>query len=90
MIHAISSAGAGEGFADWGQLLSYARNWIPVLNQYWYIVVYSGLALLLFGLAWNLIGDAFRDALDPMMQGARLLAGMQYSHRDQITFAFQF
>ena len=82
--------GAGEGFADWGQLLSYARNWIPVLNQYWYIVVYPGLALLLFGLAWNLIGDAFRDALDPMMQGARLLAGMQYSHRDQITFAFQF
>jgi peptide/nickel transport system permease protein len=61
--------GAGEGYADWGQLLSYARNWIPVLNQYWYIVVFPGMALLLFVLAWNLIGDAFRDALDPTMQG---------------------
>jgi peptide/nickel transport system permease protein len=59
--------GAGEGYADWGQLLSFARNWIPTLNQYWWIVVYPGLALLLFVLAFNLIGDAFRDALDPKM-----------------------
>ncbi len=27
------------------------------------------MALLLFVLAWNLIGDAFRDALDPKMRG---------------------
>jgi peptide/nickel transport system permease protein len=57
--------GAGEGYADWGQLLSYARNWIPTLNTHWWIVVYPGIALLLFVLAFNLIGDAFRDALDP-------------------------
>jgi peptide/nickel transport system permease protein len=63
--------GAGEGYADWGTLLSFARNWIPTLNQYWYIVVYPGLALLLFVLAFNLIGDAFRDALDPKMQSNR-------------------
>jgi len=63
--------GAGEGYADWGQLLSYARNWIPNLAQYWYIVVYPGTALLLFVLGWNLIGDAFRDALDPRMQRGR-------------------
>jgi peptide/nickel transport system permease protein len=61
--------GAGEGYADWGQLLSYARNWIPTLDQHWYIVVFPGLVLLLFVLAWNLIGDAFRDALDPKMYG---------------------
>lgn len=61
--------GAGEGYADWGQLLSYARNWIPSLNTHWWIVVYPGLALLLFVLAFNLIGDAFRDALDPKMRG---------------------
>ena len=59
--------GAGEGYADWGQLLSYARNWIPSLDTYWWIVVFPGLALLLFTLAFNLIGDAFRDALDPRM-----------------------
>jgi peptide/nickel transport system permease protein len=63
--------GAGEGYADWGQLLSYARNWIPTLNTHWWIVVYPGLALLLFVLAFNLIGDAFRDALDPKMRGFR-------------------
>ncbi len=57
--------GAGEGYADWGELLSYARNWIPTLNTHWWIVVYPGIALLLFVLAFNLIGDAFRDALDP-------------------------
>ncbi|MEJ2598340.1 MAG: ABC transporter permease [Anaerolineales bacterium] len=63
--------GAGEGYADWGQLLSYARNWIPTLNTHWWIVVYPGLALLLFVLAFNLIGDAFRDALDPQMVNQR-------------------
>ncbi len=63
--------GTGEGYADWGQLLSYARNWIPTLNTHWWIVVYPGMALLLFVLAFNLIGDAFRDALDPKTMGAR-------------------
>jgi peptide/nickel transport system permease protein len=63
--------GAEQGYADWGQLLSFARNWIPDLTKYWYIVVFPSLALLLFVLAWNLIGDAFRDALDPKMRGAR-------------------
>ena len=67
---ALSFLGVGSslGFADWGQLLSFARNWIPSLSTYWYIVVYPGIALLLFVLAWNLIGDAFRDALDPRMK----------------------
>ncbi len=71
---ALSFLGLGttEGYADWGQLLSFARNWIPVLSQYWYIVVYPGVALLLFVLAWNLIGDAFRDALDPKMRGQKV------------------
>jgi peptide/nickel transport system permease protein len=63
--------GTGQGYADWGQLLSFARNWIPDLTRYWYIVVFPGAALLLFVLAWNLIGDAFRDALDPKMRGYR-------------------
>jgi peptide/nickel transport system permease protein len=63
--------GAEPGYADWGQLLSFARNWIPDLSTYWYIVVFPGLALLLFVLGWNLVGDAFRDALDPKMRGYR-------------------
>jgi len=59
--------GTSEGYADWGQLLSYARNWIPTLDTHWWIIIFPGLALLLFVLAFNLIGDAFRDALDPRM-----------------------
>ncbi len=63
--------GAPVGYADWGQLLSLARNWIPSLSSYWYIVVFPGVALLLFVLGFNLIGDAFRDALDPKMSDVK-------------------
>lgn len=61
--------GAAPGYADWGQLLNFARSWIPNLSRYWYTVVFPGGALLLFVLGWNLIGDAFRDALDPKLAG---------------------
>ena len=60
--------GAPIGYADWGQLLSFARNWIPTLASYWWIVVIPGAALILFSLAWNLIGDTLRDILDPQMR----------------------
>lgn len=63
--------GAEVGYADWGQLISFARNWIPTLSKHWYIVVYPGGAILFFVLGWNLIGDAFRDILDPKMRRPR-------------------
>ncbi len=68
---ALSFLGVGVdvGFADWGQLIAFARDWITALNTYWYIVIFPGLALLLFVLAWNLLGDAVRDVLDPRMRG---------------------
>ena len=65
---AFLGIGVELGYADWGQLLSFARNWITSLADYWYIVVWPGLALVLFVLAWNLVGDALRDALDPRMR----------------------
>ncbi|NPV54361.1 MAG: ABC transporter permease [Firmicutes bacterium] len=64
--------GAPEGYADWGQMISFARNWLlgtagnPL--EYWYTVIYPGLVIILFVLAWNLIGDAFRDILDPKIR----------------------
>jgi peptide/nickel transport system permease protein len=61
--------GAQRGYADWGQMISFARSWIPSLGQYWFIVVYPGMAIILFVLAWNLVGDALRDILDPRMRG---------------------
>jgi peptide/nickel transport system permease protein len=63
--------GAPEGYADWGQMIQFARNWIvgPPGNPlaYWYTVTIPGLFILFFVLGWNLIGDAFRDILDPRM-----------------------
>jgi len=68
---ALSFLGLGvqEGYADWGQMLSLSRNWILTLADYPYIALYPGLALVLFVLAWNLIGDALRDILDPRSRG---------------------
>lgn len=61
--------GTDIGYADWGQVLSFARNWITSLNTYWYIIVFPGLALILFVMGWNLLGDALRDVLDPRLRG---------------------
>jgi len=68
---ALSFLGVGTqiGYADWGQVLSFARNWITNLGQYSYIVVYPGLTLVFFVMGWNLVGDALRDVLDPRMRG---------------------
>ena len=61
--------GAQRGYADWGQMINFARNWIPSLANHWHIVTYPGVAIVLFVLAWNLVGDALRDILDPRMRG---------------------
>ncbi|GAB4505436.1 MAG: ABC transporter permease [Anaerolineales bacterium] len=68
---ALSFLGIGTeiGYADWGQVLSFARNWITSLGTYWYIVVWPGITLVLFVMGWNLVGDALRDVLDPRMRG---------------------
>jgi len=68
---ALSFLGIGTeiGYADWGQLLSFARNWIISLDRYWYIIVWPGLTLTLFVMGWNLVGDALRDVLDPRLRG---------------------
>ncbi|HTP08762.1 MAG TPA: ABC transporter permease [Anaerolineae bacterium] len=63
--------GAEVGYADWGQLISFSRNWITTLDQYWYIVFFPSLALVLFVLAWNLVGDAVRDVMDPRSRKTR-------------------
>ena len=70
---ALSFLGLGspEGYADWGQMIQFSRNWIvgppghPL--AYWYTVTIPGLFILFFVLGWNLLGDAFRDILDPKL-----------------------
>jgi len=71
---ALSFLGLGppEGYADWGQLVSLSRNWITGTRTnpfaYWYVYTIPGLFLFLFVMGWNLLGDALRDALDPMLR----------------------
>jgi len=64
--------GAPVGYADWGQMTSFARNWVvgPPSNPlaYWYTITVPGLFILFFVLGWNLLGDAFRDILDPKLR----------------------
>ncbi|MBI4770777.1 MAG: ABC transporter permease [Chloroflexi bacterium] len=68
---ALSFLGVGTevGYADWGQIVSFARPWILNLDTHWYIIAFPGLALIFFGLGWNLVGDALRDILDPRLRG---------------------
>lgn len=70
---ALSFLGIGVdvGYADWGQILAFARNWITSLDTYWYILAWPGLALVLYVMGFNLVGDALRDVLDPRMRGSQ-------------------
>ena len=65
--------GAPMGYADWGQMVSFARNWIVGspgnAGEYWYAVFFPGIFIVLFVLAWNLVGDTLRDILDPRLRG---------------------
>jgi peptide/nickel transport system permease protein len=61
--------GADEGYADWGQMISLARNWIPTLSSHWHIIVFPGGAIILFVLSRNLVGDALLEILDPRLRG---------------------
>ncbi|MGQ9856901.1 MAG: ABC transporter permease [Fervidobacterium sp.] len=64
--------GAPVGYADWGSMLNFTRNWILGTSgsafTYWYAVFYPGMAMVLFVLAWNLVGDALRDVFDPRLK----------------------
>ena len=48
--------------ASWGQMIADAT---PVFSTAWWYFAFPGAALLLTVLAFNLVGDGVRDALDP-------------------------
>lgn len=52
--------------ASWGQMMATAMNWYQVDPTFF---VVPGVCLLLTVLAFTLLGDAFRDALDPRSAG---------------------
>jgi peptide/nickel transport system permease protein len=48
--------------ATWGNMLAEA---IPYYQVAWWFVAFPGLALVVTTMAFNLLGDSVRDALDP-------------------------
>jgi peptide/nickel transport system permease protein len=65
---AFLGIGTPPGYADWGRLVELARGWLLGLPDnplaYWYVSFFPGLAILLYGLGWSLIGEALQDLLD--------------------------
>lgn len=64
----ITFIGLG-GASAWGILLSLGRNWVigpgGSLLSSWWVFLPVTIAILLFGIGWNLIGDGLSEALDP-------------------------
>jgi peptide/nickel transport system permease protein len=54
------------GDASWGQLLTDAVGFGGSFK--WWLAIYPGFAIFLTVLAYNLIGEAIRDALDPKLR----------------------
>ena len=50
---------------EWGSMLAAGRAYI---RDYWYVVTFPGLAIMLTVFSINLLGDGLRDALDPRLK----------------------
>lgn len=50
---------------EWGSILSAGREYI---RDFWPIVTFPGLAIMVTLIAFNLLGDGLRDALDPRLK----------------------
>jgi peptide/nickel transport system permease protein len=66
--------GVGGG-SVWGGLLVAGRDWVigPGGNvlRYWWVYLPATLALVLFGIAWNLLGDGLNQWLNPRTREVR-------------------
>jgi dipeptide transport system permease protein len=57
--------GAQPPTPEWGTMLADAREFVL---RAWWVVTFPGLAILITVLAFNLMGDGLRDALDPRLK----------------------
>lgn len=65
----LSYLGLGpDGQASWGRLLSSANTSIG--DFVWWLAIFPGLAIFLTVLAYNLLGESLRDAIDPKLRKA--------------------
>lgn len=57
--------GAQPPAAEWGTMLADAREFVL---RAWWVVTFPGIMILVTVLAFNLLGDGLRDALDPKLK----------------------
>jgi peptide/nickel transport system permease protein len=66
---AFTFVGVGFGGSTWGNLLVASRSYIIGTGgnplRYWWTFVPVTLAIVVFGLGWNLLGDGLNRLLDP-------------------------
>ena len=67
---ALSFLGLGVPLevATWGNILNVAQD-LTILKQAWWIWLPTGIAVTLFVISINFIGDGLRDATDPSQIG---------------------
>lgn len=58
---------AQAGLTEWGAMVSAGQS--GLLAGEWWVSTFSGLAIVLWALAFNLVGDGLRDVLDPKTEG---------------------
>ncbi|MGQ0793753.1 MAG: ABC transporter permease [Deltaproteobacteria bacterium] len=54
---------------SWGDVLSQSQRYVDFA---WWLVLFPGAAIFITVTAFNLVGEGFRDAVDPKMRGRRL------------------
>jgi ABC-type dipeptide/oligopeptide/nickel transport system permease subunit len=60
--------GLQEPQVSWGLLLSDAAQVINPIHSYWWLLLFPAVAMSATLLAFNFLGDALRDVLDPRQQ----------------------
>jgi peptide/nickel transport system permease protein len=60
--------GAQPPLPEWGAMIAIGRRY---MLESWWLVAFPGAAILCVSLAFNLIGDGLRDALDPKQRKGR-------------------
>ncbi len=58
--------GANPGTAEWGRMVSDGQFYF--IQGSWWMVFFPGMAIMLFVLGFNLMGDGLRDILDPKLR----------------------
>jgi len=57
------------GDSVWGVMLAQGRNWVigpgGNLLTYWWVFLPPTIAVMLFGIVWNMFGDGLSDVFDP-------------------------